>query len=427
MSMPDSLLLSVLTGFERELHGADARHSHTRLDALLRDDFLEFGRSGERFNKADILETLPVEPPRTAIVADRFDLKRLGVSTALLTYRSADAGPDGSYERFALRSSLWEHSARGWQMSFHQGTPTAPFVPEGVSVPTIRPASIDDAASIARIHIAGWQTAYRGIVPQSHLDAMTPDKREAYWRQAIAESTPRVRVATLGEEVVGWISYGRCRDSDRSEGGEVWAIYVQPAYVATGVGRVLWLEAKADLAASGYGDVSLWVLARNIRARHFYERAGFTVDPASAKPVVIGGGTLEEVRYVRPLPVALQHIESVVFFVPDIEVAAQWYAGVFDAPVEHENPRYAFVRGAGTVIGFHPTDEKCPGGPGGTTGYWEVADLPSAVNALVRRGARLYRGPGVTELNAKVAMLLDPFGNTLGLNEVSKAPLVGPA
>lgn len=426
MSISDSHLLFVLTGLERELHEAEGHRSRDRVEALLRDDFVEFGRSGKRFSKADILEALPAESQRTALVADRFDLKRVGVSAAVLTYRSADARADGSYEHFALRSSLWERSERGWQISFHQGTPVAPFVQEGASVSTIRRANIEDAASIARIHVLGWQAAYRDIVPQAHLDAMTADKREVYWRQAIAEGKPRVRVATLGQEVVGWISFGRCRDLDRCDGGEVWAIYAHPSHVATGVGRALWLEAKGDLAASGYSDVSLWVLARNSRARQFYERAGFTVDPASAKPVVIGGATLEEVRYVRPLPVALQHVESVVFFVPDIEVAAQWYADVFDAPVEHENPRYAFVRRAGTTIGFHPIDEKCPGGAGGTTVYWEVAALSSALNALVRRGARLFRGPGVTELNAKVAMLLDPFGNTFGLNEASNASLVDP-
>ena len=71
----------------------------------------------------------------------------------------------------------------------------------------------------------------------------------------------------------------------------------------------------------------------------------------------------------------LRHVESVVLFVPDIEAAARWYAALLGAPVCWENPQYAFVRGPGTLLGFHPADAKCPGGIGGTTVYWEVDDL----------------------------------------------------
>ena len=54
--------------------------------------------------------------------------------------------------------------------------------------------------------------------------------------------------------------------------------------------------------------------------------------------------------------IRLRSIESVVLFVPDIDAAAQWYAELFGTTVEHENPQYAFVRGGGTIIGFHPAD-----------------------------------------------------------------------
>jgi hypothetical protein len=59
-----------------------------------------------------------------------------------------------------------------------------------------------------------------------------------------------------------------------------------------------------------------------------------------------------------PLP-----LESVAHFVNDINAAAPWYAALLGAPVEHEDPRYAFVRTPhGVIIGFHPTDAKNPGG-----------------------------------------------------------------
>lgn len=116
----------------------------------------------------------------------------------------------------------------------------------------------------------------------------------------------------------------------------------------------------------------------------------------------------------------LSTIESVVRFVPDIEAAARWYADLLGAEVRHENPQYAFVVSGGLVIGFHPADEKCPGGIGGTTVYWEVDNLDDAVRRLVSAGARIHRGPGSTSFGARVALLVDPFGCTIGLNQSSE-------
>jgi predicted enzyme related to lactoylglutathione lyase len=115
----------------------------------------------------------------------------------------------------------------------------------------------------------------------------------------------------------------------------------------------------------------------------------------------------------------LKHLESVVLFVHDVGAAARWYAEIFGAEVGWENPQYAFIRTPGPLLAFHPADAKCPGGTGGTTAYWEVDDLEQAVEFLTRRGARLYRGPRMTDFGAGAAMLIDPFGCTLGLNRAS--------
>lgn len=113
----------------------------------------------------------------------------------------------------------------------------------------------------------------------------------------------------------------------------------------------------------------------------------------------------------------LKHIESVVFFVPDIDAAASWYAEIFGAPVQHENPKYAFIQAPGLLVGFHPADVKCPGGIGGTSAYWEVERLDQVIKFLTDRGAKLFRGPGKTDFGATIALLVDPFGCTIGLNQ----------
>ncbi|EED67603.1 glyoxalase [Comamonas testosteroni] len=119
----------------------------------------------------------------------------------------------------------------------------------------------------------------------------------------------------------------------------------------------------------------------------------------------------------------LKNIQSVVLFVPDIDAAALWYAELFQVQVQYENHHYAFISTPACLIGFHPLDSKCPGGAGGTSVYWEVDDLYLARQELERRGAVLFRGPIVTSLGAVVAMLLDPFGCTIGLNQDGSQPV----
>jgi predicted enzyme related to lactoylglutathione lyase len=117
------------------------------------------------------------------------------------------------------------------------------------------------------------------------------------------------------------------------------------------------------------------------------------------------------------LPPMLKHVESVILFVPDVDAAASWYAEIFGTTVQHENPKYAFIQAPGVLIGFHPADAKCPGGIGGTSAYWEVERIDAAIESLTDRGAKLFRGPGTTDFGATVALLEDPFGCTIGLNQ----------
>jgi hypothetical protein len=135
MHTPDAALLTLLRAFEIELHNPAARINATRLNALLHDDFAEVGRSGTAYSKAGILSFLLAEAQHADVVADRFKLRRLGAAAALLTYRSAHRLANGALDRYTLRTSVWELSPLGWQLSFHQGTPTAPYEADEPAAP----------------------------------------------------------------------------------------------------------------------------------------------------------------------------------------------------------------------------------------------------------------------------------------------------
>ena len=112
----------------------------------------------------------------------------------------------------------------------------------------------------------------------------------------------------------------------------------------------------------------------------------------------------------------LKQIESIVFFVADVDAAAHWYADMFDVAVQYKNRKYAFIQTPYMRIDFQPIDAKAPGGVGGTTVFWQVDHVAFAMDSLIARGAQRQRGPYVSDTGATIAIVVDPFGCALGLS-----------
>jgi hypothetical protein len=117
-------LLNELRQLEVELHSSETRRNRSRVELLLHPDFLEYGRSGTRYTRDDILREVSAGSVLPVVHAQNFDLIVLAENVALLTYLSAHADAEGNLGRHTLRSSLWVRTDVGWQMQFHQGTPT---------------------------------------------------------------------------------------------------------------------------------------------------------------------------------------------------------------------------------------------------------------------------------------------------------------
>ncbi len=120
-------LLVHLRALESELHRPSTRADVVRLEQLLHADFVEVGRSGTVYSRADMFAHLGAETAPADIVADAFVYRSLAEDVGLLTYRSAHRMADGALARHTLRTSIWQRGEAGWQMRFHQGTATDPF------------------------------------------------------------------------------------------------------------------------------------------------------------------------------------------------------------------------------------------------------------------------------------------------------------
>jgi ribosomal protein S18 acetylase RimI-like enzyme len=209
----------------------------------------------------------------------------------------------------------------------------------------IRPDSPADALAIARVRRESWFAAYEGIIATPLIDRATAVSRT----MTAPPSYRRTLVAVVGEHpaVVGYASFGPeravaslslspppppggqhvpspatapgppirpadpltpadppIRPADpltaagrAGEVGELYALYVTPAWWSAGAGRALMGSVLSALAAGGYRRVVLWVLADNARARRFYERAGFAADGGTN--ILTGLSGVLEVRYSR--------------------------------------------------------------------------------------------------------------------------------
>ena len=168
----------------------------------------------------------------------------------------------------------------------------------------IRNVLVEEAYDYSVNHIACWQDAYRGIIPDDYLANMPAqlEKRTEWNRQALSEPDDcKYLCATYDNKMIGRLVYSKCRDEDKvgTNTGEVHAIYLLADYWDKGYGKQMMDFAISELSLAGYREVIVWVLENNNRARHFYEKYGFILD-GSSKEIVIGE-TLVEVRYVLNL------------------------------------------------------------------------------------------------------------------------------
>lgn len=172
----------------------------------------------------------------------------------------------------------------------------------GSEPPSIRLATAADAPGISRLQVRAWRAAYRGLLPDALLAALSVERREDIWRRWHDDQPlRRIWVAEQPPGLVGFVATGPGRDDDAiASAGEVYAIYVEPALIGSGLGRRLLARAVTGLRAQGFAQATLWVLEGNARARRFYEAAGWRADGAS-KSQRWEGCEPVEVRYARTL------------------------------------------------------------------------------------------------------------------------------
>ncbi len=150
---------------------------------------------------------------------------------------------------------------------------------ESQKVREFREATPQDNLEISKISVASWKFAYKGIMPDSTLDALDSEKRAAYRSKFLEKTSLSTYLCLEDERPVGFVDFELCRDDDCNDKvGEIWAIYVLPELIGSFIGKKLFQIASENLAKRGCKEITVWVLSENKLAIAFYERQGFLID-----------------------------------------------------------------------------------------------------------------------------------------------------
>lgn len=170
----------------------------------------------------------------------------------------------------------------------------------------VRGATAADADAIAGVGNRSWEATYRGLIPDETLDEWIREN-PAGWRHHLAtwppDTSSRVWVAEREGVVVGYAMTSPARDKwgePPPGAGEITHLYLDPDVIGSGVGRVLFEHAAADLGARGFDPLVLWAFRDNPRAIGFYERMGLAIDVPDGT-WVLAGVPCPIVRFRGPL------------------------------------------------------------------------------------------------------------------------------
>lgn len=165
----------------------------------------------------------------------------------------------------------------------------------------IRPAKPGDEMAVARVHVRSWQVAYRTLLPDDYLNQLRPeDRADKYDFVSLDPAKPHTILADGNGVIHGFATTAPSRDQDLAGHAELYALYVDPEQWNRGIGAALVSAARDRLAALGFQNALLWVLAGNARAERFYQIDGWTPD-GNRRTDTVWGITVNEARYLRDL------------------------------------------------------------------------------------------------------------------------------
>jgi GNAT superfamily N-acetyltransferase len=168
----------------------------------------------------------------------------------------------------------------------------------------VRPAVRSDVGRLAALHVAAWREAFRGILAEDGLAALSVEDFAATWNELLGVPERTNLVADVaGPGVVGFLAFGPTRaepGAAAAADAEIYGLYVDLGCWREGVGTALMAAALDCLRREGRRKACLWVMTENHRARSFYEKAGLAPTGQKRRSERLGC-SFEELEYALEL------------------------------------------------------------------------------------------------------------------------------
>jgi predicted enzyme related to lactoylglutathione lyase len=107
-------------------------------------------------------------------------------------------------------------------------------------------------------------------------------------------------------------------------------------------------------------------------------------------------------------------LRTALYPTPDIEQGKAWYSQMLNQEPYFDEAFYVGFNVGGFELGLVPDAEP---GQHGAQILWGVPDAAAELKRLLAMGARLHEDVKDVGGDIKVASVLDPFGNVLGIIE----------
>ncbi|MGD8428219.1 MAG: VOC family protein [Balneolaceae bacterium] len=108
-------------------------------------------------------------------------------------------------------------------------------------------------------------------------------------------------------------------------------------------------------------------------------------------------------------------LRTVIYKVPDLEEAKNWYTKVLDKPPYFDQPFYVGFDVSGYELGLLPFESNIAQTGSNEVVYWGVKDIQKSYKRLLELGATTFEEPENVGENIMVATVKDPWGNIFGL------------
>lgn len=107
-------------------------------------------------------------------------------------------------------------------------------------------------------------------------------------------------------------------------------------------------------------------------------------------------------------------LRTVLYPAPDLAAGKAWYTSVIGHPPYFDEAFYVGFTVGGFELGLVPDADP---GAAGAVAYWGTADAEAELQRILALGATLHEAVKDVGGGIKVATVLDPFGNVLGVIE----------